>query len=106
MPIGLSPRNVPKLAKKGVTVTADTRSNWHVKNPPEQQELLDPWRCSVERRIGLFDTQFHAARTLCRSAKHYHARRWTKVMTHNLSRHLNSELDKPGESVMHYHLAV
>ncbi|MCM8775158.1 MAG: transposase [Candidatus Omnitrophica bacterium] len=95
-----------KLAAQGITVTADTRSNWHIKNPPDEQVLLDTWRGRVERRIGLFDTQFHAARTLCRSVKHYHARRWTKVMTHNLSRHLNSELGKPEESLMHYHLAA
>ena len=95
-----------KLAKKEITITADTRSNWHIKNPPEEQELLDAWRGSVERRIGLFDTQFHAGRTLCRSIKHYRARRWTKTLAHNFSRHLNSELNKPEESLMHYQLAA
>jgi hypothetical protein len=95
-----------KLAEQGVTVTADTRSNWHVKNPQKEQKLLDAWRGTVERRIGLFDVQFHAGKTLCRSPKHYHARRWVKTLAHNFSRHLNNKLDKPKESVMHYHLAA
>lgn len=80
-----------KLAEKNITVTADTRSNWHIQNPPEEQGLLDTWRGRVERRIGLFNTQFHAGRTLCRSLKHYLARRWTKTCAHNFSRHLNSD---------------
>jgi hypothetical protein len=95
-----------KLTAKKITITADTRSNWHIKNPPQEQGLLDTWRGRVERRIGLFDTQFHAGRTLCRSLKHYHARRWAKVFTHNVSRHLNTELDRPEESLMHYQLAA
>ena len=95
-----------RLAKKEITVTAATRSNWHIKNPPEEQELLDTWRGRVERRIGLFNTQFHAGRTLCRSLKHYYARRWAKVFTHNVSRHLNTQLDRPEESLMHYQLAA
>lgn len=95
-----------ELAAKEITVTADTRSNWHIKNPPEEQELLDTWRGRVERRIGLFDTQFHAGRTFCRSLKHYCARRWTKICTHNFSRHLNNELNRPEESLMHYQLAA
>lgn len=94
-----------RLAKKNITVTAATRSNWHVQNPPEEQALLDAWRGSVERRIGLFGSQFYAGRTLCRSPKHYHARRWFKVFSHNLSRHLNTDLGRPEESLMHYHLA-
>ena len=95
-----------KLAEKKITITADTRSNWHIKNPPEEQDLLDTWRGRVERRIGLFDTQFYAGRTLCRSLKHYHARRWTKIFAHNFSRHLNTELNRPEESLMHYQLAA
>jgi hypothetical protein len=57
--------------------------------PQEQALLAQRW--SVERRIGLFDRQFHAERTLCRSRRHYEARRWTKVLSHNLSRHVNQE---------------
>jgi hypothetical protein len=95
-----------KLAKKNITVTADTRSNWYVQNPPAEQALLDEWRGTVERRIGLFNAQFHAGRTLCRSLKHYYARRWFKVFSHNLSRSINSNLGKPEESVMHYQLAA
>jgi hypothetical protein len=95
-----------QLAKKNITVTAATRSNWHVRNPPDEQALLDEWRGSVERRIGLFGSQFCAGRTLCRSLKHYQARRWLKVFSHNLSRHLNTDLGRPEESLMHYHLAA
>ena len=100
------PKKRSQLAEQGVTVTAATRKGWFVKNPIKEQRLLDAWRGSVERRFGLFNAQFHAGRTLCRSLKHYHARRWTKILAHNVSRHLNVELNKPIESVMHYQLAA
>lgn len=95
-----------RLAKKNIIVTADTRSNWYVRNLPEEQALLDEWCGTVEWRIGLFDAQFHAVRTLCRSPKHYYVRGWFKVFSHNLSRHLNNNFRKPEKSVMHYQLAV
>jgi hypothetical protein len=59
----------------------------------------------VERRIGLFDQEFHAGRTLCRSRRHYEARCWAKVLSHNLSRYLNRKLRRPRESLMHFRLA-
>jgi hypothetical protein len=80
----------PALADHGITVIAPVARSWHLKNSPKEQALLGQ-RWPVERRIGLFDRQFHAGRTLCRSPRHYEARRWTKVLAHNLSRHVNQE---------------
>jgi hypothetical protein len=94
------------LARKGIAVTAAARSNWKVQNTGEEKTLLRRWRGKVERRIGLFDSQFHAGRTLCRSRRHYEARRWAKVFSHNLSRHLNRKLRRPRESVTHFRLAA
>lgn len=94
------------LASQGITVAAATRSNWKVRNTPQDEALLKKWRGSVERRIGLFDRQFNAPRTLCRSRRHYEARRWAKVLSHNLSRHLNGKLRRPPESVAHFRLAA
>jgi len=94
------------LARRGVAVTAATRSNWTVQNSAEEDALLKQWRGQVERRIGLFDQQFHADRTRCRSRRHYEARRWTKVLSHNLSRHINPKLCRPPESLAHFRLAA
>lgn len=94
-----------RLAKKGITVTAPVRSNWHIKLTPEETELLKR-RSGIERRIGLFDGQFHAARTRCRSRKHYEARRWLKALAHNLTRHVNRMRQLPFESVAHYRLVA
>lgn len=93
-------------ARQGITVTAATRSNWKVRNTAEEKRLLRQRRGKVERRIGLFDSQFNAGRTLCRSRRHYEARRWCKVLSHNLSRHLNPKLRRPPESVAHFRLAA
>lgn len=94
------------LARQGITITAATRSNWHEQNTAEEQALLKQWRGQVERRIGLFDRQFHADQTLCRSRKHYEARRWAKSLGHNASRHINTELGLPEESLQHFRLAA
>lgn len=94
------------LARRGITVAAATRSNWTVRNIAEDEALLKEWRGQVERRIGLFDQQFHADRTPCRSPRHYEARRWTKVLSHNLSRHINPELGRPPESLAHFRLVA
>ena len=86
------------LLQKGVQVIAAARSNGKkAVNTPEEKKLLKKWRGRVERRIGLFDTQFHAGRTLCRSKKHYRARRWAKALAHNGSRHINQALGRPVE---------
>jgi hypothetical protein len=94
------------LARQGITVTATARANWKARNTAREKALLKRWRGQVERRIGLFDQQFHAGRTLCRSRRHYEARRWAKVLSHNLSRHLNRKLHRPPESLAHFRLAA
>lgn len=96
----------PQLAAQGITVTAPVARSWHLRNTAEEQELLDTWRWPVERRIGLFNRQFHAGRTLCRSRRHYEARRWTKVLSHNLSRHMNRKLHRPLESLAYLWLVA
>ncbi len=95
-----------KLEAKGIPVMAESRSNWKFQYTPRTKKWLKKCRGCVERRIGLFDVQFHAGRTLCRSAKHYHARRWTKALAHNLSRHVNAVRKLPAESVAHFRLAA
>ena len=96
----------PQLAARGITVTAPVARSWHLQNTAEEEALLAKWRWPVERRIGLFDRQFHADRTLCRSRRHYEARRWTKLLSHNLSRHLNRKLHRPLESLAHFWLVA
>jgi hypothetical protein len=95
-----------RLERKNVRVTAASRSNWKFQYPASVEKRLRKHRGGVERRIGLFDKQFHAGRTLCRSAKHYHARRWTKALAHNTSRHINADLDLSKESVAHFNRAA
>jgi len=87
-------------------VTAATRSNWTLQNSAEEDALLKRWRGQAERRLGLFDQQFHADRTRCRSRRHHGARRWIKVLSHNLSRHLNGHLGRPPELLAHFRLVV
>jgi hypothetical protein len=95
-----------QLADKGITVTAATRSNWTVQNTAAEKAQLKKWRGKVERRIALLNQQFSADRTLCRSRRHYEARRWAKAMSHNLSRHLNHKLCRPPESLAHFRLVA
>lgn len=96
----------PVLASRGLTVTAASRSTWVAQNTAAEKALLKQWRPKVERRIALFDQQFNAHRTLCRSRRHYEARRWAKVLSHNASRHLNDQMQRPPESVAHFRLAA
>lgn len=95
-----------RLDQKGIRVTAESRSNWKFQYPRRRRRWLKRTRGRVERRIGLFDVQFHAGRTLCRSAKHYYARRCTKTLAHNCSRHINTAQKLPLESVAHLRLAA
>jgi hypothetical protein len=95
-----------QLARQGITVMAASRSNWHFQYPPRQKAWLKRTRGRVERRIGLFDKQFHADRTLCRSERHYYARRWMKALAHNVSRHVNAAEKLPLESLAHFRLAA
>jgi hypothetical protein len=94
------------LARKNIFVTADTRRGFTFQYPPEIRAELRRERSHIERFIGLFDKQFHADKTLNRSAHHYDARRWTKALSHNLSRHLNENLNQPVESVAHIRVAA
>jgi hypothetical protein len=102
----------PKAAKdqqlraRGIRMHAEQKSNAKHPRPEHLRKWLHAHRSPIERRIGLFDEQFNADRTLNRSARHYHARRWTKVLTHNLSRHVNAAAHWPAESVAHFHAAA
>lgn len=95
-----------RLERKGITIMAASRSNWRFQYPPEVKAWLKRTRGRVERKIGLFDAQFHAGRTLCRSPRHYRARRWMKALSHNLSRHVNAAEKLPRESLAHFRLAA
>jgi len=88
------------LEQKGIRVIAQERSHPRkATNTAEEKALLKQWRDQVERRISLFDAQFHAQRTLCRSERHYRARRWAKVLSHNASRYVNAVLGRPLEAL-------
>lgn len=90
-----------QLTRKGIAITAVTKKCWKFQNPSEEDALLKKWRGTIERRIGLFDRQFHAGRTLCRSRKHHEARRWAKALSHNVSRNINVERSLPEEALAH-----
>lgn len=100
------PEKARKLADVGIEVIAAQRSDAVERHPKLVRILLKDWRRRVERRIALFDEQFNASDTLCRSPQHYRARRWMKVLAHNLSRLLNSLNHLKRESVAHYRLAA
>ncbi len=93
------------LERRNIRVTAASRSNWQYQHAQPVAESLRRHRSRIERRIGLFDRQFHAQNTLNRSRRHYEARRWTKALAHNLSRHVNHANGWPQESLAHYRLA-
>jgi hypothetical protein len=100
------PSKARKLEAAGIQVVAAQRSDATKPYPPAVRTLLKDWRRRAERLIALFDAQFAGTRTLCRSPRHYCARRWMKVLAHNLSRLLNDLNRLPRESVAHYHLAA
>lgn len=95
-----------ELARKGIHVTAESRSNWNFQYPPITKAWIKALRGRVERRIALFDAQFHAGRTHCRSLKHYTARRWAKALAHDCSRHVSTARQLPEESCAHFRLAA
>jgi hypothetical protein len=95
-----------KLKAHGVRILAEQKSNAKEPRPEFWREWIHTNRSKIERRIGLFDVQFHAARTLNRSVRHYHARRWTKVLAHNCSRHINAAKQLSFESVAHFNAAA
>ena len=104
---GYWPKAKPRaaLAAKGITIDAATCPKWTFQNPPKTAELINSHRRPVERIIGLYNQQFHAGTTRCRSPKHYHARRWTKALAHNLSLYINYTNNWPLESLVHFRLA-
>lgn len=87
------------LIRHGIQMTADTRDGFKFQYPPEFRAELKRERAHIERRISLFNTQFHAGKTLNRSEHHYRARRWTKALAHNLTREINGDLGMPLESI-------
>lgn len=95
-----------QLRRQDIRMHAEQKSNAKQPRPEPLRQWLHARRSRIERRIGLFDQQFHADRTLNRSLRHYHARRWTKVLTHNLSRHINRAHAFPLESVAHFNAAA
>lgn len=95
-----------KLQAQGIRMHAEQKANAKEPRPASLREWLHARRSKIERRIGLFDKQFHAERTLNRSVRHYHARRWTKALAHNCSRRINAAQNRPVESVAHFHAAA
>ena len=73
----------PSLAEHKIQVVAQSRKDARAPLPPETRAFVHKQRARVERRIALFCNQFHAGRTLNRSAAHYRARRVCKALSHN-----------------------
>ena len=92
-----------ELQAQGIRMHAAQKTNAKEPRAEFLREWLHARRSKIERRIGLFDKQFHAERTLNRSVRHYHARRWTKALAHNCSRHVNAAQNRLFESVAHFH---
>jgi hypothetical protein len=101
-----NPTKKEQLNARGIRIHAEQKSNAKQPRPAILREWIHARRSKIERRIGLFDKQFHAERTLNRSVRHYHARRWTKALAHNCSRRLNAARHWPAESVAHFHSAA
>ncbi len=95
-----------ELEEKGIPVTAASRSNWKFQYSERDRKWLNKERVRIERFISLFDQQFHAGRTLCRSRKHYIARRSAKALSHNTARHINTVKELPHQSYLHFRLAA
>lgn len=95
-----------QLRAQGVTVVAQRRKDARCPLPPETRKFVHAKRCRVERRIGLFDQQLSADRTLNRVPRHYAARRWFKALTHNLSRYINPALGNAPEQMLHFRITA
>lgn len=100
------PKMREKLERSGITVMAETHCDWKIKYSRQDEAWLKRNRSSIERRISMFNNQFNAHRTLCRSLKHYIARRLTKALSHNCSRHVNETHGLPLESTLHFKIAA
>ena len=95
-----------QLQEHGIRVHAEQKSNAKHPRPAPLRNWLHARRSRIERRIGLFDQQFHAHGTLNRAVRHYHARRWAKALAHNCSRHINAHRHLALESVAHFNAAA
>ena len=95
-----------ELGKHGIRIHATPKKNAKLPLAPSLLEWQRHNRAPVERRIALFDNQFHAHRTLNRSERHYRARRAFKQLGHNCSRHANATLCRPIHSVAHFNAAA
>lgn len=95
-----------ELRHHNIVVVAQTRKDARCPLPRRTRTFVNCHRRPIERRISLFCQQMHAARTLCRCARHYRARRWAKALTHNLSRYANPKLYRAAETLLHFRLAA
>jgi hypothetical protein len=95
-----------ELLAHGIRMCAVPKANAKLPLAPCLDEYLRKKRGVIERFIGLFDQQFHAARTLNRSVRHYLARRAFKLLSHNCSRVANAKLERSIHSVAHFHAAA
>lgn len=94
-----------KLREQRIEVVALTRKDSRLPLPSRTRAFVKLNRGRVERRISLFNQQLHAQRTLCRSDRHYRARRWFKALSHNVARYLNPKLHRASESMLHFRIA-
>ena len=95
-----------ELYARGIHVCAVPKKNAKLPLAPSLNNYLRKRRGVIERYIALYDNQFHAARTLNRSERHYRARRMFKVLSHNCSRIANAALELSRHSVAHFHAAA
>ena len=95
-----------RLHAHGIRAHAEQKANAKEPRPEYLRQWLHVRRSPIERRIALFDAQFAGGRTRNRSARHFLARRWTKALAHNYSRHINRANHLPVESVRHFHAAA
>jgi len=96
------PERANELAEHNIQVTAASRKSWKFQYPEITKAWLHGLRARVERRIGLFNRQLRAAKTLNRSRRHYRARRAAKILSHNAGRHVNVITHYPEESFAHF----
>lgn len=101
-----NPKKREQLKHQGIHAHAIPKSNAKLPLAPILVEWLHKCRAPIERRIGLFDEQFNAHRTLNRAERHYLARRLTKALAHNISRHVNVKNSVPKERVAYLRYAA
>lgn len=94
-----------QLKKAGIRVVPARKKNARLPLAPELAEFQKKRRAPIERRIGLFDDQLNARRTLNRSEPHYRARRWTKALARNTSIHINVQNEWTTEATSHFRAA-